>query len=213
MTTHDLRAQALAAALAALAGYVDASGFLSTGGYFVSFMSGNSTRLVIGLDVSVRDAVIAASLISCFLVGVTLGALLGHAAQGHRRSAVLMVVAVLLVASAALGGSASPPVIVAPMAIAMGVINNVFERNGEVSIGVTYMTGSLVKLGQRIAATFLGADRRSWLPYLVLWLSFVAGVVCGALAYPRVGLSGLYGVALIAAALAIGTWDRVGRTA
>lgn len=56
MTTHDLRTQALAAALAALAGYVDASGFLSTGGYFVSFMSGNSTRLGIGVDFGVRDA-------------------------------------------------------------------------------------------------------------------------------------------------------------
>lgn len=33
------------------------------------------------------------------------------------------------------------------MALAMGAENNVFERNGEVSIGVTYMTGSLVGSG------------------------------------------------------------------
>lgn len=149
-------------------------------------------------------------MICCFLLGVIVGALLGHAAQDRRRSAVLIAVALLLVASAALSASASTPLIVAPMALAMGMINNVFERNGEVSIGVTYMTGSLVKLGQRIAAALLGGDRRSWVPYLVLWLSFVAGVVCGAFAYSRVGLSGLYGGAVIAAALALGTWDRVG---
>lgn len=30
-------------------GYVDAVGFMMTGGFFVSFMSGNSTRLAVGL--------------------------------------------------------------------------------------------------------------------------------------------------------------------
>ena len=36
---------ALACALSALAGYVDGIGFIHLGGLFVSFMSGNSTRL------------------------------------------------------------------------------------------------------------------------------------------------------------------------
>src|SRR6202048_352862 len=40
---------ALACALSALAGYVDAIGFLHLGGLFVSFMSGNSTRLGVSL--------------------------------------------------------------------------------------------------------------------------------------------------------------------
>ena len=210
MTTHDVRTQALAAVLAALAGYVDASGFLATGGYFVSFMSGNSTRLGIGLAEGVHDGAIAASLIACFLTGVILGALLGHAARDQRRSIVLMAVALLLAASAALSATAIVPATVAPMALAMGAINNVFERNGEVSIGVTYMTGSLVKLGQKIAAALLGRDRRGWIPYFILWASFVGGVVSGAFAYPRLGLAGLWSGALIAAALAIGTWQRSG---
>lgn len=210
MTTHDWRTQALACVLAALAGYVDASGFLATGGYFVSFMSGNSTRLGIGVAQGVQDGAIAASLILCFLVGVVAGALLGHAARNRRRTVVLLVVGLLLATSAALSPTAVVPVIVAPMALAMGMINNVFERNGEVSIGVTYMTGSLVKLGQRIAAALLGNDRRSWIPYFVLWSSFVAGVVGGALAYPRVGLAGLWSGAMTAGVLAIVSWDRRG---
>ncbi len=57
------------------------------------------------------------------------------------------------------------------MAMAMGAENIVFERNGEVSIGVTYMTGSLVKLGQRMVVALLGTDRLGWVPYLYLWLS------------------------------------------
>ena len=210
MTTHDLRTQALAAMLAALAGYVDAFGFLTTGGYFVSFMSGNSTRMGIGVASGDRDALTAAGLILCFLVGVIGGALLGHAARDRRRSAVLLAVASLLAASAAFSASATTPLVAAPLALSMGMINNVVERNGEVSIGVTYMTGSLVKLGQRIAAAILGTDRRSWAPYLALWLSFVAGVLCGAASFSRVGWSGLYGPAVVAAILGLGTWDRAG---
>ena len=51
MTRYDSRRWFLAACLAALAGYVDAIGFLKLGGLFVSFMSGNSTRLAVGLAV------------------------------------------------------------------------------------------------------------------------------------------------------------------
>ncbi|MEC8456884.1 MAG: DUF1275 family protein, partial [Pseudomonadota bacterium] len=39
----------LALLLAGLAGYVDSLGFLHLGGVFVSFMSGNSTRLAANL--------------------------------------------------------------------------------------------------------------------------------------------------------------------
>jgi uncharacterized membrane protein YoaK (UPF0700 family) len=89
------------------------------------------------------------------------------------------------------------------MAVAMGFSNNVLTRDGEASVGVTYMTGSLVKLGQRIAAACLGGDRFGWVPYLALWLGFVVGVVLGAVAYSRVGLADMWGAALAAALLGV----------
>ena len=48
MKDYRRRDIALAASLSAIAGYVDAIGFLKLGGFFVSFMSGNSTRLGVG---------------------------------------------------------------------------------------------------------------------------------------------------------------------
>ena len=81
----------------------------------------------------------------------------------------------------------------------MGAMNGVFAADGEVSVGVTYMTGSLVKLGQRLAAALIGErDRWDWLPYLALWSGFVAGAVMGAGAYLRLGMGALWVAAGVA---------------
>ena len=49
MTRLDRQRQRVAIGLSALAGYVDAIAFIASGGYFVSFMSGNSTRLGVAI--------------------------------------------------------------------------------------------------------------------------------------------------------------------
>jgi uncharacterized membrane protein YoaK (UPF0700 family) len=46
--------------------------------------------------------------------------------------------------------------------------NTLFEREGSVSFGLTYMTGALVKIGQGIATLISGGARLEWLPYLLL---------------------------------------------
>src|SRR5579871_2589277 len=150
---------ALAVALAILAGYVDATGFLSLGGFFVSFMSGNSTRLAVGLVENLDYASIAGGLIGSFVLGVIAISFASRIASRRRRSVVLLAVAVLLAlaASLAASGLAMPAALAA--AAAMGAENASFERDGEVSIGVTYMTGALVKMGQRLAEALMGGDR------------------------------------------------------
>ncbi|HEX4765090.1 MAG TPA: DUF1275 family protein [Lichenihabitans sp.] len=205
MTSLNLRLQALAAILAALAGYVDASGFLATGGFFVSFMSGNSTRLGIGAAQDPEVAAVAAGLIGAFSAGIVLGAIAGDKAGDRRRPVVLGLVAMLLAAAAGLGTAGLVSGSVVAMAMAMGVENNVFARNGQVSLGVTYMTGSLVKLGQGIAKALLGRDRFGWVPYLVLWLGFVLGVGVGTVVFRHVGLAGLWGAAALAGVLVLAT--------
>jgi uncharacterized membrane protein YoaK (UPF0700 family) len=191
-----------AASLSALAGYVDAIGYIKLGGFFVSFMSGNSTRLGVGLAQANPQAAVAAGLIACFLLGVVAGSLIGHFAGARRRPVVLLFVAALLAAAAALAGLGADRFAVGLMAAAMGAENAVFAANGEVRIGLTYMTGTLVKLGQRIAEALLGRDRFGWSPYLKLWLGLVLGGLGGALAYGAFGLGALWSAAIAAAALA-----------
>lgn len=77
------------AALSSLAGYVDAVGFVQSRGFFVSFMSGNSTRLGVGLAHSLPDALAAAGLVAAFILGVALGTLLGRRSERHRAPAVM----------------------------------------------------------------------------------------------------------------------------
>ena len=81
MNRYDRRVRTLAAGLSALAGYVDAIGFIKLGGFFVSFMSDNSTRLRVGLAHGAHHAAFAAGLIGSFVIGVVAGSLTGHVAK------------------------------------------------------------------------------------------------------------------------------------
>ena len=114
----------------------------------------------------------------------------------------LLLVAALLSAAAGLAGLGVDRFAAALMAAAMGAENAVFAANGEVRIGLTYMTGTLVKLGQGIAEALLGRSRFGWTPYLKLWFGLVLGGLSGALAYNAFGLAALWGAAVAAAAFA-----------
>jgi uncharacterized membrane protein YoaK (UPF0700 family) len=108
-----------------------------------------------------------------------------------------------LAVAAALGAMGAATAAVVLMVIAMGAENAVFERDGDVHIGLTYMTGTLVKVGQRIADSVTGGARFAWAPYLFLWLGLVGGAVAGAATYTWLGLGGLWIAAGAAALLAL----------
>ncbi len=205
MLRHRKRDIAVAIGAAALAGFVDATGFLSLGGFFVSFMSGNSTRLAVGIAGIPEEAIIAARLIGSFVVGVMVGSMVGAAAGKMRRPLVLMLVAILVASGAMLAVTAADLAVLF-VAAAMGAENTTFERDGEVSIGLTYMTGALVKLGQRLAGAIVGGPRLAWVPYLLLWLGLVSGAVIGASVWPVFGLAGLWIAVAGALVLAGASW-------
>jgi uncharacterized membrane protein YoaK (UPF0700 family) len=183
----------LAVTLSGVAGYVDAIGFLKLGGFFVSFMSGNSTRLGVGLATGNVHAVLTVlTLVASFVAGVVLGALTARAFGESRRSPVLVLEAALLASGAALLALGFDTAGVTAVAMAMGAENAVFQRNGDVAVGLTYMTGALVKAGQRIAGALVGGEPSDWPRYVLLWLGLAAGGALGALTYVTVGASALW---------------------
>jgi uncharacterized membrane protein YoaK (UPF0700 family) len=193
---------ALACALSALAGYVDAIGFLHLGGLFVSFMSGNSTRMGVSLaEGQWLHAATSLSLIALFVIGAAAGSLLVLGRGANRQPWVLLAEALLL-AAAALGYAFDlPNAAVAAMVLAMGFENAVFQIEGGAGLGLTYVTGALVKVGQLLATALTGGPRWGWLPNLLLWAALVAGAACGALAYHWINLAAIWFAAGAALAL------------
>ena len=197
---------ALALFLAALAGFVDAVGFLQLGGIFASFMSGNSTRL--GIEMANghwRDAGRSATVIGTFVLGAALGGWVGKGGEPSRRPLVLAVVAALL-ATAGLIGTEDPLLSGIAMVLAMGAENAVFQRRDGTGIGLTYMTGALVRAGQEAVDALAGRSGHSWAPNLALWASLAGGAVLGAAAYGGAGPAAVWIAAALAGVLAPTVW-------
>jgi uncharacterized membrane protein YoaK (UPF0700 family) len=204
---NSRRNVSLACALSALAGYVDGIGFIHLGGLFVSFMSGNSTRMGVSLAYGHwHDAAQALGLIVLFVIGAALGSLIvlgcGANRQLHNaQSWVLLAEAMLLGAAAVCDTLGFQQIAVAAIVLAMGLENAVFLIDGGAGLGLTYVTGALVKAGQLIAAALSGGERWGWMPHLLLWAALVTGSLCGALAYHWLQLAAIWFAAGAALAL------------
>ncbi|TAD79843.1 MAG: DUF1275 domain-containing protein [Sphingomonadales bacterium] len=179
MHRYDPARQRLALGLAGLAGLVDATGFVVAGGYFTSFMSGNTTRM--GVELVERPALALAplGLIGCFLAGVIAGAMVGRRMRGRHKPVLLGLVAALLGAGTGLLATGFPVPFLGASAMAMGLANNIFARDGEVTVGVTYMTGALVRFGQGVAARMVGEPLPSTRGYGILWSALALGAATG----------------------------------
>jgi len=205
---------ALSVALGLVAGYVDAVGFIETGGLFVSFMSGNSTQAGVELwDVGLADALLPLALVAAFVVGVALGGAFG--AHGARRGWIVAAAAAAVAAAAAFG-IADPGAAwrFGLLAAAMGALNTLFLAEGRARVAITYATGTLVSLGLALAALVTGRSRTAWRRPLLLWGSLAGGAVIGAAVHRGLGgfalLPAAAGLVAIAAVLAVAQARRAG---
>lgn len=193
---------ALAVALIALAGYVDGIGFLRLSHLFVSFMSGNSTQFAIALmKGDWPEAVRAGGIVALFVMGVFAGHLIAGAAGRFRRAAILAIEALLLGLAAVLSPNRFENII--PIVVAMGLQNAALHKAGGTKTSLTYVTGTLVSLGEALAEAISG-PRYAWAPYALMWCGMVLGASVGALVYAQVGLHALaYGAAAAASLAAL----------
>jgi uncharacterized membrane protein YoaK (UPF0700 family) len=186
--------------LTALAGFIDAIGFIELGGYYTSFMSGNTTQLGNGLLGSPASAaLLPLGLLLLFFAGSTVGSLLSLASE-HYGPALVAGLLFLSTASAIalhLAG-VSATLAMGPLAFGAGAQNALLSPAGSVRLGATFVTGTLFAAGQDLAKSLRSlAPRWRWTQHLLVWLSLLLGAALGAASYHRWGLMVLLGPALI----------------
>jgi uncharacterized membrane protein YoaK (UPF0700 family) len=205
MITKNLSSATVAMVLVAVAGWVDAAGYLQLGGLFVSFMSGNSTQLGVGLGRGQwLAAAEAGAVIGVFVSGAFAGELIAIRTGARHRRVVLLIEALLLGAVLILAHPAGEFSAAAfPMALALGIQNAALHRVGNRKVSLTYVTGTLVRFGQQVAAQVAGCgELGAWRSDLAAWLAIVGGAVAGAIAFANVELKCLVVPAVVLAVLA-----------
>lgn len=192
--------------LTAIAGWVDAQGFLALKGVFVSFMSGNTTLLgVFAAQENWAQARPVALVIGLFLAGGFLGAVLSGAVGRRGIQAVLLLEAAILAAALAVAVGFGATAAAVILALAMGVQNAAVVATGPVKAGATYVTGTLVSAGLELGKLAGGTGSRKVLAaHLTTWAALFAGVAAGALADRAFGISAL--IVPCAAAFALAAW-------
>jgi uncharacterized membrane protein YoaK (UPF0700 family) len=199
------RAQwAVAVLLAIMAGYLDGYGFFFLKTY-VSFMSGNTTST--GLKVGQGDfhaAIPAAIAIVFFVLGSFLGNAVTQSKFRHSHRVVFGLVAILLAAVTVLqwSGLSQVNTEIVFLCLAMGMTNPGLSKIGAEAVSVTFVTGTLSRIGSYLASAAAGrplkdpqgpietplfreiADSyfsRAWVEASI-WCSFLVGAVLSGIA-------------------------------
>ena len=194
---YETRVQwAAAVFLALIAGYLDGYGllFLKT---YVSFMSGNTTFTGLKSGQGNFEAVLPSAIaIVFFVTGGFLGNLFTQSKLRYSHRLVFGLIAGLLASVARLEwhGSRNIPSEVAMLSLAMGLMNPALSKVGTESVSLTFVTGTLSRIGGHLAAAAgrkpvpdAQGPRDSHLARAridaSIWLGFLAGA----------GLSGMAG--------------------
>jgi len=177
----------LAWVLAVLAGVLGAISFLYSTGYFIVFMTGNAQRAVLGYFTGQSwQAVSAALLMVAFVAGVVIASVCRrHFWVDHPHGPTVLTTVSLMAATMVdvidEGWSERyldfAPIVL--LAFANGALNTSFVKDGEVSIPLSYVTGTMVKMGQGIERHIAGGRAADWLGHFMMLASFVLGAVVG----------------------------------
>jgi len=173
--------------LAVLAGVLGATAYTHSDGYFVTFMTGNAQRAVLGyFRADVVLAVTAGVLLLCFVAGVVVASMCRRRFWSTHPHGPIVLTTWSLLAATVLdiideGWEETnldfPPIML--VVFGVGALNTSFVKDGEVSVPLSYVTGTLVKMGQGIERHIAGGKAAEWLGYFLLLASFVVGAALG----------------------------------
>jgi uncharacterized membrane protein YoaK (UPF0700 family) len=173
--------------LAVLAGVLGATAFTHSDGYFVTFMTGNAQRAVLGyFRADVVLSVTAGVLLLCFVAGVVVASMCRRRLWSTHPHGPIVITTLSLLAATVLdiidegwqeANLDFPPIML--VVFGVGALNTSFVKDGEVSVPLSYVTGTLVKMGQGIERHIAGGKAAEWLGYFLLFASFVLGAALG----------------------------------
>lgn len=175
------------ASLSIVAGMTDAIGFMISGD-FVSFMSGNTTRLAVaaGSDNGALAAHIG-MLIAAFVIGNAAGVIAAHVSKRRAWPLLVMIGGLLCLSGLMNLGEGSFLVAV----LAMGMINAVVEEVNGLTIGLTYVTGALSRFGRGLGRLVMGEHRNGWRVQLIPWGGMLTGAILGAIMAQSMGVKAM----------------------
>jgi uncharacterized membrane protein YoaK (UPF0700 family) len=164
-----------------------ATAFTHSAGYFVTFMTGNAQRAVLGyFRHDVRLGITAAVLMLCFVAGVVVASVFRrHFWTGHPHGPTMLATFSLVAATVVDvidEGWQEQMLDFAPIMLVVfgvGALNTSFVKDGEVSVPLSYVTGTLVKMSQGIERHIAGGTAADWLGYFLLFASFMLGGAVG----------------------------------
>ena len=166
------------ALLSFLAGMTDAIGFLRAGD-FLSFMSGNTTRLAIAIgEGHGSDVARLAAILAVFVAGNAAGVVVVRM-TGERQWPLLMVVALVTGLVAGFAGAAPSPWSFLPLVFSMGMLNAAVDNVAGHPIGLTFVTGALSRFGKGLGRFLCGDLRLGFLVQMFPWIGMLAGAVTG----------------------------------
>ena len=186
--------------IAAAAAYVDATGFLLYSGVYLSFMSGNTTRAAVLVGRGDWQQVAPAiGVIPMFVLGTAIGTAIIGISKRRGQAMVLFTAGIALAFVAALEVYFRPndmrPGLLFVLTATMGLLNPAIQRVDRVSVALTYVTGTLAKLGTAIGSKIIndgkndGGDQSETILILAsVWFAFFIGAISGGLAAAHYGL-------------------------
>lgn len=211
-----LRIQAIA--LTMVAGYVDGYA-LRVFGIYVSFMSGNTTLAGTQLGQTHFLAALAPMLaIAGFLCGSFFGNWFTHSEMRNSQRVLFLSAAALLACFLVLNlyAATAPNLGILVLSVAMGMINPAVTRIGSEPISLTFVTGTLNKIGNHLALAVRGTslpdaqgawDTRFHRAFLEasVWAGFLSGAILSGLASRHYGVLAMLPASIVLLAMALAT--------